>query len=289
MKWRKKTSADEGLSRAIRECGFIPAAQAREMARGRGIAGLLLDLLPAAAAFAEPPISRFRVGAVARGKSGSLYLGANLEFLGEALTFDIHAEQAAAVNAWVHGEGGLEAIAVTAAPCGHCRQFLNELPNGSSIRCFLPGRSPRRLSSLLPDSFGPKDLGVSSALMEPQNHRLALKKSPRDPLAAEALRAANMSYAPYTRAYSGVALLTARGRVFRGPYAENAAFNPSLPPLEAALVSLKICGGRYDEIRRAVLVEVEGAATSQVCSTRAVLESIAPSVPLEIRLAKKRT
>lgn len=280
----------QAAAEAVRECGFVPAALAAELAGERGKSGedLLLDFLETAAAFAEPPISRFRVGAVARGKSGNLYLGANIEFLGEALTFDIHAEQAAAVNAWVHGEEGLLAIAVTAAPCGHCRQFLNELPRASAIRCLLPGRPPRLLSELLPESFGPKDLGVSSALMERQDHRLSLKVPAADPLVAEALRAANMAYAPYTRAYSGIALFTARGRVFRGPYAENAAFNPSLSPLESALVSLRICGGRYKDIRRAVLVESEGSATSQVCATRAVLESIAPAVRLEIHLAKKR-
>jgi cytidine deaminase len=278
----------QAAAEAVRECGFVPAAQAAELAgeRGKSAEDLLLDFLETASGFAEPPISRFRVGAVALGKSGNLYLGANIEFLGEALTFDIHAEQAAAVNAWTHGEKGLSAIAVTAAPCGHCRQFLNELPGASSIRCLLPGRPARLLSELLPDSFGPKDLGVSSALMEAQDHRLSLASPAPDPLVAAALAAANMSYAPYTRAFSGVALSTARGRIFPGPYAENAAFNPSLPPLESALVGLRICGGRYEEIRRAVLVESEGAATSQVCATRAVLESIAPSVRLEVHLAR---
>jgi len=274
---------------AVRGCGFVPGALAAQLMAARGKTGeeALLEFLAVAAAFAEPPISHFRVGAVARGESGNLYLGANIEFLGEALTFDIHAEQAAAVNAWIHGERGLTAIAVTAAPCGHCRQFLNELPRSSEIRCLLPGRPPRLLSELLPESFGPRDLGVASALMEEEDHRLVLRVPSSDRLTAAALRAANMSYAPYTKAFSGVALSTAEGRIFKGPYAENAAFNPSLPPLQAALVGLRICGGGYGDIRRAVLVERKGAATSQVCATRAVLKAIAPAVRLEIHRAKE--
>ena len=42
-----------------------------------------------------------------------------------------------------------------------------------------------------------------------------------------ALEAANMSYAPYSKSYAGVALRTSRG-IIAGAHAENAAFNPSI-------------------------------------------------------------
>lgn len=43
-------------------------------------------------------------------------------------------------------------------------------------------------------------------------------------------------YAPYTRCYSGAALITRAGAVAAGGYVENAAYNPSLSPFHAAVV-----------------------------------------------------
>ena len=53
------------------------------------------SLLPWAVAFAGAPVSRFRVGAVALGRSGALYAGANLELTALPLAASVHAEQAA--------------------------------------------------------------------------------------------------------------------------------------------------------------------------------------------------
>jgi cytidine deaminase len=100
-------------------------------------------------------------------------------------------------------------------------------------------------------------------------------------LVVAALAAANMSYAPYGLGYSGVALATADGAIYAGAYAENAAFNPSMSPMEAAVSQLNICGGNLRSILRAVLVEVQNAVSSQVHSATAVLSSIS-GVPLEV-------
>lgn len=54
-------------------------------------------------------------------------------------------------------------------------------------------------------------------------------------LVISALAALNISHAPYSHNLSGVALRTKSGFVFTGAYAENAAFNPSLPPLQVPL------------------------------------------------------
>lgn len=58
------------------------------------------------------------------------------------------------------------------------------------------------------------------------------------------------AYAPYTHSPSAVALVTPRG-VFSGGYVESAAYNPSLPPLQAAVVEAVI-GGVADmhEVRK---------------------------------------
>jgi len=66
------------------------------------------------------------------------------------------------------------------------------------------------------------------------------------------------SYAPYTFDYAGMALKTGTRHLHR-LVAEDAAFNPSMSPLEAAVVSLVISGGKsYSDIVDAVLVEMEG-------------------------------
>ena len=238
------------------EGSVVPAEQAASLASDHGVTvaelmGLLVPL--AAERYATPPISGFRVGAVARGSSGALYLGANLELPGTALAFTVHAEQSATANAWLNGEEGLAALAVGAAPCGHCRQFLAELTTAASVEVLVAGHEPRLLRELLPESFGPEDLGVHARLMSPRANGLVLDSS--DPLVLEALAAANASYAPYSRGFAGVALETANGAVHTGRYAENAAFNPSLAPLACALALRTLRGGADDEVTRAVLVE----------------------------------
>jgi cytidine deaminase len=263
--------------------GYVPAALvARFVAEGIPIDQLMLDLIPVAQTYAIPPISNFRVGAVSLGASGALYFGANYEFVGEALSFSVHGEQAATAEAISFGETGLDKLAVSAAPCGYCRQFLYELATAAKLEILLPKTPPARLTSLLPDAFGPGDLGVTAALMSPQDNHLKLIDPAADPVTEAALRAANASYAPYSHSYAGVALRTGDGRVYSGAVAENAAFNPSLSPLEAAVVSLVISGGRaYSDITDAVLVEVAGAVASQVSATKAVLASIT-AVPLRV-------
>ncbi|HEV2720361.1 MAG TPA: cytidine deaminase [Thermoanaerobaculia bacterium] len=240
----------------------------------------MLDRIAEAKRFAVPPISNFYVGAVARGLSGRLYLGANFEFPGQALSFCVHAEQAAVVQAMAGGETGLEMIAVSAAPCGYCRQFLYELTTASTLQIVIPNRPPTLLSSLLPAAFGPPDLGVDAALMSPQAHGLTLDAP--DALAAAALAAANASYAPYSQSYAGVALQTRDGAMYSGSVAENAAYNPSLSPMEAAIVNLVMGGGKsYADVADAVLVEVKDAKASQADAARAVLAAIG-DVPLRL-------
>jgi cytidine deaminase len=253
---------------------------------------LVRELLPWAEAYTSPPISNFRVGAIALGSSGALYAGANLEFPGESLAFTVHAEQAAVYNAWVHGETGVTLIASTATPCGYCRQFLNELTTASELQVMLPGRPPAPLATLLPAAFGPRDLGLPGGLMQPASISLMLAEPSADPVVTAALAAACAAYAPYSGTYAGVALRTADGSVHQGRYAENAAFNPSLSPLQGALIALALAGGSYASIEAAVLVEASEPAAghlqhsaSQRASAAAVLAAVAPAVPLRYAVA----
>lgn len=233
---------------------------------------LAFALLPLAAACALTPISHFNVGAIARGKSGNLYFGANMEFSGVPLQQTIHAEQCAVTHAWLRGESSLVAITVNYTPCGHCRQFMNELNSGAGLYIHLPGRPVSTLGHYLPDSFGPTDLAITTLLMDPVNHGYTLVTA--DSLTLAALDAANHSHAPYSHAHSGVALETTNGKIHTGRYAENAAFNPSLPPLQAALILANISGEDCTSIRQAVLVEGSNAALSQWDATQSTLAAL---------------
>ncbi|ATC57246.1 cytidine deaminase [Vibrio anguillarum] len=241
-------------------------------------AELRVALLPFAAAYAYVPLSNFYVGAIVRGLSGRLYFGANMEFSGAQLGQTVHAEQCAISHAWMKGEQGVADITINFSPCGHCRQFMNELTTADSLAIQLPQRDEKSLQEYLPESFGPADLGVDSGLMADANHGKTTTED--DPLIGLALNGLNRSYAPYTNNLSGVALQIENGKTYVGAYAENAAFNPSLPPLQVALVQLMMDGQRFDNIVAAALVEMSDGSISHLADTQATLEVISPDIPL---------
>ena len=233
----------------------------------------MLELLDEARSYARPSLTTFRVGAVVRGTSGSLYLGANLEFAGQSLNQTVHAEQAALSNAFMHDEPGIEAIAVSAPPCGHCRQFLYEFAEGRDIEILLPGQPAIKLSALLPHPFGPSELNVTEGPLS--RTKPAMQDIEGDPVRAARYAAAN-AYAPYTNSPSGVAIRSRRGNVYRGSYIENAAFNPSLPPLQVALVGMAMANEDFSDITEVVLAEASNNSISQLSATKSVLAVIAP-------------
>ncbi|MCA9640614.1 MAG: cytidine deaminase [Polyangiaceae bacterium] len=247
---------------------------------------VMLRLLPVAAAFAVVPISNYRVGVVAEVTTAhgtTLYLGANCEFDGGALPFSVHGEQSAIVNAWVNGERGVNSLAISAAPCGYCRQFLNELGCAKQLDLLLANSPKRRLfSDFLPQAFGPSDLGVSAGLLSTPDQPLELEVPSDDPLVRAALAAAQRSYAPYSHDAAGVALMTKDDHVVAAPYAENAAYNPSMSPMCAARTALEMNRpvDASRAIRRAVLVESEARA-SQRRFAESILATFAPDVELE--------
>nr|WP_314264686.1 cytidine deaminase [uncultured Moellerella sp.] len=233
---------------------------------------LAFALLPLAAACAITPVSHFNVGAIARGISGNIYFGANMEFLQSPLQQSVHAEQSAITHAWLRGEKQLVSITVNYSPCGHCRQFMNELRGNSELQIHLPGRDVAKLHDYLPYAFGPTDLNISTLLMDSVDQGYSLESD--DVLVKMALAAANRSHAPYSESYSGIALQHEDGSFFIGQYAENAAFNPSFPPLQAALVLMNLSGKGLDQIKRAVLVEGKESIVSQWVETENVLKNL---------------
>lgn len=258
--------------------GHIPAADVDSVLAGENWPAekLMMELLPVAQTYSQSPISHYRVGAVGLGASGSLYLGANIEVPGQVLGFAVHGEQCAVANAFMHEEDGLTSLAVTAPPCGHCRQFLNELDQSGDLKVCVKNEAPTTLGALLPASFGPGDLNVKDRLFKGKKADLKMIAPTADMLSTAALDAARRAYAPYTKALAGVAILSLSKVVYTGSYIESAAYNPSLSPLQTALVGLVMSGEKLSNIYSAVLVEMEKAPISQRSATQAVLDSIAP-------------
>jgi cytidine deaminase len=75
---------------------------------------------------AYAPYSNYFVGAVVRARDGRLFEGVNVE--NAAYPLGVCAEKSALVAAVAAGcrPGDLEAIGITASPCGGCRQWLYE-------------------------------------------------------------------------------------------------------------------------------------------------------------------
>lgn len=234
-----------------------------------------------------------------------VYLGVNVEFSGQPLVEAIHAEQCAIVNAVLHGASPLVALASSATPCGHCRQFCQELHAASLVRFVVDASlQSRSLADLLPLGFGPSDLGVADhALLAHLAHRVdaheplrwltaapaAASAAQLAQLVAEAVRAFGLSYAPYSLSASGVALLLADGSVVCGPYIESCAFNPSLTPVRAALAAAVLRDAAFGSVRAAVLVERQGAKASHALETQTLLAAVAAEAAFGVVLVSAHT
>ena len=269
---------------------------------------LLTLLITPASKLARPPISSFHVGAVGLGASGALYVGVNLEFAGLPLYNSVHAEQFLLVNALHHGEPAIQKLAISAAPCGHCRQFYSELACADSVKfCFQGGSFS--LDELLPLRFKPTDLLADPStplLLQSQNNRIkfsdaafssieseiSLYHSNGDPsridnvfrdACSAALDEARKSYSPYSRCPAGVAIITWDNCVYSGGYIESAAYNPSIPPLQTAIIDAVIDGMPcYTEVKDVVLVELSHGRVQHETTTRVILEQIAPEARLTV-------
>jgi cytidine deaminase len=86
----------------------------------------LVQRAEAAAQRAYAPYSNYLVGAVVLTRDGTVVEGVNVE--NAAYPLGICAERTALSRAVVEGfrPGDIEAVGITASPCGGCRQWLHE-------------------------------------------------------------------------------------------------------------------------------------------------------------------
>ena len=127
---------------------------------------MLKSLAIEALDYSYSPYSKFRVGACLLSEDGRTFKGANFENASYGAT--ICAERCAVSNALMAGARKFTKIAITtdegyAWPCGICRQVLNEFKDGDMVVMVGGKNTPwktKKLSELLPESFGPEDLDI---------------------------------------------------------------------------------------------------------------------------------
>lgn len=118
-----------------------------------------------AAKLSYSPYSKFPVGAAILTPRGNIFTGCNVENASYGLCNC--AERTAIFCAVAAGERAVTAVVVytptrtATAPCGACRQVINEFgPDALVISvCDSNDRRESPVSTLLPGAFGPRDLG----------------------------------------------------------------------------------------------------------------------------------
>ena len=113
----------------------------------------LLDEAQAAAPGAYSPYSEFDVGAAVLLRDGRVVTGVNVE--NASYPLGLCAERSALARAVAEGArpGDVEAVAVTASPCGGCRQWLHEFGVDRVVFFHEGDVLVRTPDDLLPDTF----------------------------------------------------------------------------------------------------------------------------------------
>lgn len=246
---------------------------------------LMLLVLDVAKNLSRPPISGFVVGAVGlEAETGDLVLGANVEFPETHLGFTLHAEGFVVTRAFARGTT-ISTIALGEAhPCGHCRQYLSEFPPGGTLKLIDPFGHTLTLADLYPWPFDPDYLGEAGAV--PGKLSVPGLAFVKDDLPVDTTRrllaAGRRAHAPYSACPGAILLELADGSNVIGASIESVAFNPSISPLQAAVVELLAHGFEFASIRSAMLGTVSGGAVDYGASTAEMLGHIAPEAALTI-------
>jgi cytidine deaminase len=123
----------------------------------------LLALADAVAGRAYAPYSGFDVGCAVLARDGRVVEGVNVE--NAAYPLGVCAERSAFARAVAEGyaPGDFLAVAITASPCGGCRQWLLEMGVERVVFRNAGRVVTMRPHELLPESFSSADLGPETA------------------------------------------------------------------------------------------------------------------------------
>lgn len=265
--------------------GVVPAALASDLVKMfdlHSIRDLMCLLLDTAKEVAQPSISDFFVGAVGLERdTGNLVLGGNVEFPGTHLGFTLHGEGFVFTRAMSRG-ADISTIAISEAhPCAHCRQCLAEYAASDALELIDPLGHTLTMAQLYPWPFDPAYLGEAGARPGRELFTgLRFDQEVSSPMAQVLLAKGRKSHSPYSKAPAAILLHLADGAVVSGQAIESVAFNPTIHPLQAAVVDLLAHGYAYSDITGASLGTVIGGAVDYSASTRELLARLAPEAPL---------
>jgi cytidine deaminase len=278
----------------VHRLAVIPAAVVAELVRALGLEGVeeaMLLAIDTARALARPPVSGYRVGAVGlAARSGDLILGGNLELPGASIWQTVHAEGSVTLLARARGELVATLALRQARPCAHCRQVLAEMDgahgsaDGHGLRLIDPAGSVLDLDDVYPWPFAPADLGVAGAnpgVSAWPDLALADATLPPD-VGGQLLAAGRRSHAPYSGTPAAVALRLIDGTVVGGAVLESVAFNPTIGPVQDALVSLLGAGHEPGDIRAAWLAIPDRARVGHEAGARDALAEVAPRAQVHV-------
>ena len=241
--------------------------------------------LASARAIASPPISDFFVGAVGlERETGNLVFGGNVEFPATHFGYAIHGEGFVATRAFNRGTSIARIALDEAHPCGHCRQYLSEFALGPDLELIDPLGHRLTLGELYPWPFDTAYLGRPGAVAGADNWpdlKPGTTETPED-VVALLVSAGTRAHAPYSRCPGAVVLDLTDGQSISGASIESVAFNPSIWPLQSAIIDLRAHGYAYDDIAHVTLGTVMGGAVDHVASTRELLAAIAPDATLDV-------
>ena len=266
--------------------GVLLADQADEIMQRYGLSGddLLLLSLKSAEKFARPPISGFFVGAVGReAETGHLLFGGNLEFPGGHIGNTVHGEGFVFARAFSRGTA-IETLALGEAhPCAHCRQFLSEFAATASLTLIDPLGHRLKLADLYPWPFDPAYLGERGIVAGEVRHS-NLELGPNG-LASEAAAKltglGRRSHVPYGKGASAILLTLRDGAQVGGAAIESVAFNPTMSPLQAAMIDLFAHGYAAGDIASAAIAVQPDAPVDYARHARDLLGVVAPGISLE--------
>lgn len=245
---------------------------------------LMLMALSPARGIARPPISNFFVGAVGlERETGNLILGGNVEFPGTHLGFTIHGEGFIFTRAASRGTS-VETIAIGEAhPCAHCRQYISEFATSRELTLIDPLGHRLTMAQLYPWPFDPDYLGERGAVAGSYDATLELAANDWPATIGDRLLdAGRRAHAPYSKCPGAVVLALSDGQLISGFSIESVAFNPSMGPLQAAMINLIAHGYGAADIAEVALATRLGGDVDYSLSVTELLGRLAPAAPLNI-------
>lgn len=268
--------------------GVLLAKQAGEICAAHGISSdeLMLLALGTARDFAHPPISDFYVGCVGReAGSGNLVFGGNLEFVGAHIGNTVHGEGFVFTRAFSRGTA-IETIAIDEAhPCAHCRQYLSEFAATAALTLIDPLGHRLKMADLYPWPFDPDYLGEKGIVAGAVHHAELELAGAGDLSVAAAAKLTSLgrhSYTPYGKSPAAVLLRLSDGTLVGGGAIESVSFNPTISPLQAAMIDLFAHGYAASDISAATIAVSGKALVDYDRHAAAALAVIAPAVRLQV-------